>query len=221
LRKQSTRRRAQHTFVDWPNPALTRLAEPNAVASDPVEFVSRAGAKLAHALRAFQVNPAGLICADLGSNVGGFVDCLLQRGAARVYAVERGYGQLDFSLRRDARVVPVERTDARHVTLPEPVDLVTIDAGWTRQREILPAAIRLLKPIGRIISLIKPHYEADPATLIDGVLPESQSPTVLANLRGLPPSLSLTLFAETESPIQGHGGNREWLWLLRPNDHCG
>lgn len=187
------------------------------MANDPAEFVSRAGSKLAHALRAFQVNPTGLICADLGSNVGGFVDCLIQGGAARVYAVERGYGQLDYSLRRDARVVPVERTDARHVTLPEPVDLVTIDAGWTRQREILPAARRLLKPTGRIISLIKPHYEADPATLIDGVLPESQAPTVLETLRRLPPSLSLDLIAETESPIQGHGGNREWLWLLNPS----
>src|SRR4051812_11330036 len=97
-------------------------------------FISRAGQKLDHALTAFGVGVGGLVCADLGSNTGGFVDCLLQRGASRVYAVDTGYGVLDWKLRKDPRVVVMERTNAMHVRLPEPVDLVTIDVAWTRQR---------------------------------------------------------------------------------------
>lgn len=188
------------------------MSEPN----PSRRYVSRAGEKLRHALDAFAIDAGGLVCADLGSNVGGFVDCLLQAGAAKVFAVERGYGVVDYSLRSDARVVVKERTDARLVRLPEPVDLVTIDAGWTRQSEILPAALRLLKPSGRIISLIKPHYEA-PAELLDGgVVQAAALDGVLTRVRegiaGLTPSLRIV--GETESPILGQGGNREFLWLL-------
>src|SRR5437588_11102724 len=104
------------------------------------EFVSRAGQKLEHALVNFGIDVSGLTCADLGSNVGGFVDCLLQRGAAKVYAIEKGYGVLEWKLRKDPRVIVMERTNAMHVVLPEPVALVTIDVAWTRQRNILPAA---------------------------------------------------------------------------------
>ena len=187
-------------------------------------FVSRAGEKLRHALDVFGtapfgVDPAGCVCADLGSNVGGFVDCLLQAGAAKVYAVERGYGVVDYALRNDPRVVVKERADARLVRLPEPVELVTIDAGWTRQTEILPAALRLLKPDGRIISLIKPHYEAPADVLSDGVVDVAALDDVLERVRkaiaGLSPGLRIA--GETESPIQGQGGNREVLWLLVPD----
>src|SRR3954471_4903391 len=114
-------------------------------------FASRAGLKLDHALTVFQIDVSGLTCADLGSNVGGFVDCLLRRGAAKVYAVEKGYGVLEYRLRKDPRVVVMERTNAMHVTLPEPVDIVTIDVAWTRQKNILPAARKLLKPAGTAI----------------------------------------------------------------------
>lgn len=179
-------------------------------------FVSRAGLKLAHALNAFGVSVLGRTCADLGSNAGGFVDCLLQAGAAKVYAVERGYGVLDFRLRRDPRVVVMERTDALKVRLPESVDVVTIDAGWTRQRLILPPAASMLSQGGFIISLIKPHYEADSAWLEKGVLQESHLPTVLVPVRADVIAAGLTIEAEVESPIQGHGGNREFLVLLRP-----
>jgi len=123
-------------------------------------YVSRSGAKLEAALDAFGIAPADWVCADLGCNVGGFTDCLLRRGARRVYAIDTGYGTLAYRLRTDPRVVVMERTNAMHVTLPEPVDLVTIDVGWTRQHHILPNAVRLAKPAGRIITLIKPHYEA-------------------------------------------------------------
>jgi 23S rRNA (cytidine1920-2'-O)/16S rRNA (cytidine1409-2'-O)-methyltransferase len=166
-------------------------------------FVSRGGEKLAHALDAFAIDPTG-----------GFTDCLLQRGAARVFAVDRGYGVLDQRLRSDARVVVMERTDALRLRLAEPVDLVTIDAGWTRQALILPVACRLLKPGGRIISLVKPQYEAEPAMLRSGVLPDEAIEPVLSAVRDVVGGLGLVIGKETASPIRGQGGNAEWLWLL-------
>ncbi len=178
-------------------------------------YASRAGLKLAHALKVFGVTPREWICADLGSSTGGFVDCLLQSGAAKVYAVERGYGVLAFKLRGDARVVVMERTDALHVHLPEGVRLVTIDAGWTRQARILPVAARLLGDDGEIITLIKPHYEADPGLLQGGVLPDQHQDEVLAGVRASLEPIGLAVIEEVESPIRGAGGNREHLWRLR------
>src|SRR3954471_11991662 len=142
-------------------------------------FASRAGLKLDHALEAFGIDVSGKTCADLGSNVGGFVDCLLQRGAAKVYAVEKGYGVLEWRLRKDPRVVVMERTNAMHVELPEPVSLVTIDVAWTRQRNILPAARLLLRAGGIVVTLIKPHYEAAAGLLRKGVLPEAEVDAVV------------------------------------------
>ncbi len=107
-------------------------------------YVSRGGEKLAAALDHFKVDVSGRVCADLGSQVGGFVDCLLQRGAVRVYAVDTCYGTLAWKLRRDSRVAVLERTNAMHVSLPEPVDVVTIDVGWTPQCKILPNVARLI-----------------------------------------------------------------------------
>lgn len=184
--------------------------------TDPQPYVSRAGHKLAHALTTFGVSPSGWVCADLGASTGGFTDCLLRAGAARVYAVERGYGVLAYALRGDPRVVVMERTDALHVTLPEPVRLVTIDAGWTRQQLILPAARRLLSPDGRILSLVKPHYEAPPDKIVEGVLPHDLVSEVLWPVRAMLPALGLRLMAECESPIHGQAGNREMLWHLEP-----
>jgi len=129
--------------------------------------------------------------------------------------VDRGYGVLAYRLRGDARVVVMERTDALQLRLPEPVRLVTIDTGWTRQRLILPAALRLLCPDGEIISLLKPHYEAESAMLRDGVLPDESTEAVLQTVKAALPDLGLTLLAETESPIRGSAGNREFLWHLK------
>src|SRR3954470_1502571 len=134
-------------------------------------FVSRAGQKLEHALNTFHIDVNGFICADLGSNVGGFVDVLLRRGAAKVYSIDTGYGVLDWKLRNDPRVVVMERTNAIHVELPERVRLVTIDVAWTKQRIILPAAKRVLEAVGLVVTLVKPHYEADPKLLRKGILP--------------------------------------------------
>ena len=119
--------------------------------------------KLEAALAAFRLDVTGLVCADFGCHAGGFTDCLLRHGAERVYAVDTGYGVLDYRLRTDERVVVMERTNALHCEPPRPVDVVTIDMGWTRQRYAIPAALRWLAPGGRIVSLVKPHYELDAA----------------------------------------------------------
>lgn len=127
--------------------------------SEKSPFASRAGEKLEFALKSFNFDVNGLICADFGSSTGGFADCLLQHGAKKVYAVETGYGLLDWKLRNDLRVVVMEKTNAVYVELPEKVDLITIDTGWTKQAVILPSAYKNLKDGGRVISLVKLSFE--------------------------------------------------------------
>lgn len=190
------------------------------------QFVSRGGQKLARALDHFNIDVAGLVCADLGSHVGGFVDCLLQRGAARVFSVDTSYGTLAWTLRRDDRVVVLERTNAMHVTLPKPVDLVTIDVGWTPQARILPSAAGLLKRPGsvemgegvtdppRVLTLIKPHYEAPKDQLDGGVLPNESVEGVTARVIQEIEGTGWHVLGSVESPIRGHGGNREFMALL-------
>jgi 23S rRNA (cytidine1920-2'-O)/16S rRNA (cytidine1409-2'-O)-methyltransferase len=174
-------------------------------------FVSRAGQKLDHALATFGLDVSAKICADLGCSTGGFTDCLLQRGAAKVYAIDAGYGVLDWKLRKDPRVVVMERTNAMHVKIREPVDLVTIDVGWTRQRNILPSARGLLKPDGIIVTLIKPHYEVDPSLLRQGVLPEEHLEQVVEAVKREIESGGWKWIAAVRSPIRGSGGNAEVL----------
>jgi 23S rRNA (cytidine1920-2'-O)/16S rRNA (cytidine1409-2'-O)-methyltransferase len=178
-------------------------------------FVSRAGAKLDHALNVFAIDVHGKICADLGSNAGGFVDCLLQRGAAKVYAIDTGYGALDWKLRNDPRVVVMERTNAMHVVLPEKVDFISIDVAWTKQRHILPAAEKMLAANGSIVTLIKPHYEADPQQLRGGVLPADQVDLIVQHVLAALAETGLRLIAQTTSPIKGAKGNVEKLALLQ------
>ena len=179
------------------------------------QFVSRGGQKLAAALDAFGFNVAGLVCADLGSHVGGFVDCLLQRGADKVYSVDTSYGTLAWKLRKDPRVIVLERSNAMHVILPEAVDLVTIDVGWTPQAKILPNAARLVRAGGSIISLIKPHYEAPSSELEAGVLSDAQATAVLDRVHRTIESLKMEMEALAPSPIRGHGGNKEFFAHLR------
>ncbi len=185
------------------------------------EFVSRGGIKLAHALDAFGLDVAGLVCADLGCSTGGFTDCLLKRGAARVHSVDTAYGQLAWRLRQDPRVVVHERTNALHMEPPEQVELVVIDLGWTRQNRAIPAAAAWLAERGRIVSLVKPHYEIDRAMLRElgsaGVLPDDEARRIAdETIAGLPP-LGVRVVASVPSPIRGGRGgrgNREWLVLL-------
>lgn len=190
-------------------------------------YVGRGGLKLAAALDEFAIDPSGWECADFGCNVGGFADCLLQRGAARVHAIDTGYGMLDYGLRVDPRVVVRERTSALHAEPPEGgVDLVVIDMGWTPQSRALPAALRWLRPDGQIITLIKPHYEAshgpEKERLVDGVLDEPAAREVLARVQAELPACGVDVERVMQSPIVGGGGSRrstgniEFLALLRP-----
>ena len=178
-------------------------------------FVSRAGEKLDHALDALHLDVTGFNCADFGCNTGGFTDCLLKRDAAKVYAIDTGYGALDWNLRKDPRVVVMERTNAMHVTLPEPVDLVTIDVAWTKQKNILPAAMRVLKPTGVVVTLIKPHYEAAASMLVKGILPADQVGPVVERVTGGIRLIGYEVIQTVPSPILGAGGNAEVLAMLR------
>ena len=179
------------------------------------DFIGRAGEKLDLALREFGIDVAGRIVCDLGSNVGGFVDCLLQRGAAKVYSVDTSYGTLDWKLRQDTRVVVMERTNAMHVELPERVDLVTIDVGWTRQEKVVPHAMSLLAGGGRIVSLVKTQYEAAAEERTDGVVTDGLEETVIARVRKKLAALGATIEHVIESPYRGQkGGNREFFFLV-------
>lgn len=179
-------------------------------------FVSRGGIKLQAAIDQFQVNPVGKVVLDVGSSTGGFVDCLLQNRASKVYALDTSYGELAWKLRNDPRVVVMERTNILHLaSLPEQVDLVTIDAGWTRLELVLKAVKSFLKPEGEIIALLKPHYEAQNWDLIKGVLPEEKAEEVknLVIKKILDPGFKI--IKEIKSPLLGGGGNTEYLLLLK------
>lgn len=196
------------------------------MADAPQKFVSRAGAKLEHALEAFGLDVAGMRCADFGCNVGGFTDCLLQRGAAHVTAIDTGYGALAWKLRQNPRVETRERTNALHADPPAAgVDLVVVDLAWTPQRLAVPAALRWLAPGGRIVTLVKPHYELrdeEKAWLARGFLPHDRVPGVVARVGAEMPSLGARVLAGTQSPLVGGKtsrkagvpGNVEWLTLL-------
>jgi 23S rRNA (cytidine1920-2'-O)/16S rRNA (cytidine1409-2'-O)-methyltransferase len=186
------------------------------VAENEDKYVTRSGLKLEHALLTFAVDPTGKTCADLGSHQGGFVDCLLAFGAGRVYSVDTSYGTLAWKLRKDPRVVVMERTNAMHVELPEKVDLVTIDVGWTAQHHILAHARSLLAEAGRIVSLVKPQYEAREDERTGGVVPEENLDTVLARVRIDVEKAGLKILGEVRSPIKGGGGNVEYLFLMAP-----
>jgi 23S rRNA (cytidine1920-2'-O)/16S rRNA (cytidine1409-2'-O)-methyltransferase len=180
-------------------------------------FASRAGEKLEFALTAFKFNVKGLVCADFGSSTGGFVDCLLQHEAKKVYAVETGYGLLDWKLRNDERVVVMEKTNAVYVDLAEKVDLVTIDAGWTKQAVILPSAYRNLKEGGWVITLVKLSFELGKE---ERHLEETGNAARIDNLlRGLTSEIIKSGFEvvdSVKSPILGaKGKNVEYLFHLR------
>jgi len=179
-------------------------------------FVSRAGQKLEHALKEFKVDVEGLVCADLGCSTGGFTDCLLQNGAKKVYAVDTGYGVLEWKLRNDERVEVMERKNALHVELPEKMDFVCIDTGWTRQKLIIPKAIELLKPNGTIISLVKPHYEAEKEWLFKGKVKDEHMDDVLDKVKEDLKNEPIEIKDMVESPVVGKkGGNVEFLMFLK------
>lgn len=179
-------------------------------------FVSRAGEKLQFAIENFKLNVKDLVVADLGSSTGGFVDCLLQNGASKVFSVDTSYGELAWKLRNDPRVVVIERTNAMHVKLPEIVDLITIDTAWTRQILVVENAFKNLKSDGLIISLIKPHYEAPKEYLKKGRLRDEKIDEVLEKVKNDITAINGEVVNLIESPIVGEKGkNREFLALIK------
>lgn len=179
-------------------------------------YVSRGGIKLAAALDAFGLDLTGRIAVDVGAATGGFTDCLLQRGVARVYAVDVGYGQLDWRLRQDPRVQVLERTNIRYLeALPEPVDLAVIDVSFISLRLVLPAVERLLRRDGSVVALVKPQFEAGRGQVRRGVVRDpAVHRQVLAALTAWCRAQGWTIRGLVPSPLRGPAGNREFfLWL--------
>lgn len=180
-------------------------------------YASRGGHKLAAALDAFGVLPAGRVCADVGASTGGFTDVLLQRGAAKVYAIDVAYGDLAWKLRQDPRVVVMERTNARHLQrLPEPVSLVTVDVSFISLTQILPAVLGWLTPAADIVPLVKPQFEAPREAVERGgvVRDPAVHADVLATIIRWCRAHNLFVCRAIPSPLLGPAGNREFLLHL-------
>ena len=183
-------------------------------------YVSRGGYKLAKALEAFAIAAEGRVAADVGASTGGFTDCLLQRGARRVYAIDVGYGQLAWTLRQDARVVVMERTNARHLeSLPEPISLVTVDVSFISLQHILPQVRRWLAPDGEVVALIKPQFEAGRRLVGKGgvVRDHAVHRQVLHRVLTRARQAGWALLGLTASPLAGPKGNIEFLAWLAPD----
>ena len=187
----------------------------------PEKFVSRGGHKLEHALAHFQLEVAGLTALDLGASTGGFTDCLLQRGAAKVFAVDVGQGQLAWKLRSDPRVVVMEKTNARFLkpdNFPAAPDLVVVDCSFISLKKILPPAVPLLKVHGKIVVLIKPQFEAGKAEADRGrgvITDAAIHDRVLAELEEfVSAQTGLCWRGVVESPLLGPAGNKEFLALI-------
>jgi 23S rRNA (cytidine1920-2'-O)/16S rRNA (cytidine1409-2'-O)-methyltransferase len=229
---QETRQKAQATimsglvFVNQQRVDKPGTAVPNdaliEVRGNALPYVSRGGLKLEKAMKTFGLTLHGKICADIGASTGGFTDCMLQNGATKVYAVDVGYGQLDWKLRSDSRVVCLERTNARYLTaeqIPEPLDFASIDVSFISLKLIFPALVSLLTQDGHIACLIKPQFEAgrekvgkkgvvrDPAVHLE----------VLEQFMIHAKENSLTVTGITYSPIRGPEGNIEYLGYLQKN----
>jgi 23S rRNA (cytidine1920-2'-O)/16S rRNA (cytidine1409-2'-O)-methyltransferase len=205
--------------VDKPG---TRIAAdaPLAVKGDEHPFVSRGGAKLDATLAALALDVTGAVALDVGASTGGFTDCLLQRGARRVYALDVGYGQLAWKLRGDPRVVSMERTNVRALTaaaFPESLDLATIDASFISLRLILPVVTAVLGRGRRIVALVKPQFEVGKGRVgKGGVVRDSElHAEVLAELQRFAAEHGLGIDALLTSPLLGPAGNREFFLLLR------
>jgi len=187
---------------------------------EDIPFVSRGGLKLARALDEFGLDVAEMVAIDVGASTGGFTDCLLQRGARKVYAVDVGYGQLAWKLRQDCRVVNLEKTNIRYLepeALAEPPDLAVIDASFISLDKVLPPTLRLVRDGGAVVALIKPQFEVGKGEVGKGgvVRDENKHRDVVANVVALAGSLGLEVCGVTESPILGPKGNREFLIHLR------
>jgi len=182
-------------------------------------FVSRGGDKLAAALEASSIDPQGLTCLDVGCSTGGFTDCLLQRGAARVYAVDVGYGQFDWRLRQDPRVVLIERTNIRTIarsTIPEPIALAVIDVSFISLTKVLPAVLPFLSSGARVITLVKPQFEVGKGQVGRGgiVRDETRRQEALQRTLRFAADTGLRALKTLDSPLKGKKGNLEILAIF-------
>lgn len=189
------------------------------IKGDLMPYVSRGGLKLEAALRETGLSVTNRICMDVGASTGGFTDCLLQHGAAKVYAVDVGYGQLAWKLRQDSRVVAIERTNVRHMArsdIPEPVDLVTIDTSFISLRIVVPAVLKFMKPNAEILALIKPQFEVGKGNVgKGGVVRDSKlRDNMLVELAQFFCEQKLECGPMVPSPILGPKGNQEYIILL-------
>jgi 23S rRNA (cytidine1920-2'-O)/16S rRNA (cytidine1409-2'-O)-methyltransferase len=188
--------------------------------AEKLPYISRGGIKLAHALDEFRLNVASLTAMDIGASTGGFTDCLLQRGVKRVYAIDVGYGQLDYNLRQDPRVVVMERVNAHYpFSLPEKVNIATVDLSFISVTKVIPNVIGHLAQPGYIIILLKPQFEAKRQEVPKGGV--IKDPQVHARVLGLfivwATDHDLRLRGLVASPILGAEGNKEFLILLTPS----
>jgi 23S rRNA (cytidine1920-2'-O)/16S rRNA (cytidine1409-2'-O)-methyltransferase len=186
-------------------------------------YVSRGGIKLAAAIKEMEISVLNCTCMDVGASTGGFTDCLLQNGAAKVYAVDVGYGQLAWKLRQDRRVVVIERTNVRHMSesaIAEPVDLVTIDASFISLKIVVPAVLKFMSPNAKVLALIKPQFEAGKGRVGKGgvVRDEQMRQEIIADLTQYFKSLNLQCGPVIPSPILGPKGNHEYIIVLYRSD---
>ncbi len=187
---------------------------------EDIPFVSRGGLKLEKALDEFNIDVAGKVAIDVGASTGGFTDCLLQRGAIRVYAVDVGYGQLDLKLRNDTRVVNIERQNIRYLEkqmIPEMADIATIDAAFISLTKVIPKVWEFLKDNGELVALIKPQFEVGKGEVGKGgvIRDEAKQTAVVEKIKGFCEEIGLTVIGVIESPILGPKGNREFLIYAR------
>lgn len=185
---------------------------------EPPPFVSRGGVKLDYALDRFQLDVSSKVVADVGASTGGFTDCLLKRGAGRVYAIDVGYGQLDYRLRQDSRVVVMDRVNARYpVNLPEKVDLATIDVSFISVKKIIPSVAQLVKESGNLLVLVKPQFEARRGEVGKGgvIKQAGVHARVLGRFIAWAVEYSFRVGGLAASPILGASGNREFFILLK------
>lgn len=191
---------------------------------DDIPFVSRGGVKLEAALAFFGIDPADKTVMDIGSSTGGFTDCVLKRGALRVYAIDVGYGQLDWSLRNDPRVILHEKTNIRHLEpdrIPELIDLAVIDVSFISLTQVLPRVPDFLVPEGDILALIKPQFEVGKGMVDKGgvIRDEMKRRSAVQKVREFSEASGFMVMGDYESPLPGQKGNREYFIHLRRKSH--
>ena len=226
----STRSEAKRFIIEGKvllNGNVVKKAGEKVSESDSIElkeskrFVGRGGEKLSYALDVFNVPVKGKVAGDIGASTGGFSDCLLQRGAKRVYAVDVGYGQFDYTLRNDERIVLLERTNARYLTkneIPEDLDIVVMDVSFISITKILPALNPLTKEEVDIVSLIKPQFEGKREYLKKGIVREKRYHyEILKNLLNALTNMNYSVVNVAYSPIKGGKGNIEFFFHIRKN----